>query len=81
MAGDAGEIGGALKITYDAEVDVLRILLTDSAIAESDEERTGIIIDYDEVGNMVGIEILDASQRVASPQSVEYAILGLRQAS
>lgn len=70
-----------MKITYDAEVDVLRILLTDSAIAESDEERTGIIIDYDEVGNMVGIEILDASQRVASPQSVEYAILGLRQAS
>ncbi len=66
-----------MKITYDLDVDVLRILLRDTRIAESDEERTGIIIDYDESGNIVGIEILDATQRVASPQSVEYAITGL----
>jgi uncharacterized protein YuzE len=70
-----------MKVTYDAEVDVLRILLQDTAVAESDEERTGIIIDYDASGNIVGIEILDATQRVGSPQSVEYAITGLSKAS
>jgi uncharacterized protein YuzE len=70
-----------LKIVFDVETDVLRILLRDTPIAESDEECAGIMVDYDESGNIVGLEILDATQRVASPLSVEYAIAGLGKSS
>ena len=63
-----------MKIVYDPEVDVLRILFHDTTIAESGEDDTGMIFDYDERGNVVGIEILDASQRVDNPQSVSYII-------
>mgnify|MGYP001593025515 CR=1 FL=1 len=65
-----------MKVTYDPEVDVLRILLSDASIEESDEEKPGVILDYDKDGNVVGLEILEASKRMANPRSVEYAVTG-----
>lgn len=65
-----------MKVTYDADVDVLRIFFNDAPIEESDEEKPGVILDYDSDGNIVGLEILDASVRVENPRSVEYAITG-----
>jgi YD repeat-containing protein len=67
-----------MKVTYDAEVDVLRIVLSDQPVDESDEDKPGIIIDYDAQGNVVSMEILDASKRGMSPHGVEYAITGLK---
>ena len=63
-----------MKVTYDPEVDILRILLSNAAIEESDEEKPGVIIDYDKDGNVVGLEILDASKRMENPRSLEYAV-------
>ena len=63
-----------MKVTYDPDVDVLRIVLTQTAIAESDEERPGVILDFDADGNVVGLEILEASKRVDNPRAVDYAI-------
>jgi uncharacterized protein YuzE len=63
-----------VKVTYDPEVDVLRILLSDAAIEESDEDKPGVILDYDKDGNIVGLEILEASKRTTNPRSVEYAV-------
>jgi len=65
-----------VKVTYEPEVDVLRILLSDPPIEESDEDKPGVILDYDKDGNVVGLEILQASKRVANPRSVEYAVEG-----
>ena len=65
-----------MKVTYDQEVDILRIILNDTDIDESDEDKPGIIIDYDERGNIVGMEILDASTRITDPKSLEYAVRG-----
>jgi len=62
-----------MKVAYDPEVDVLRIILRAAAIAESDEARPGMIFDYDRDGNVVAIEILDASKCIENPRSVEYA--------
>jgi YD repeat-containing protein len=67
-----------MKVTYDAEVDVLRIVLSDQPVDESDEDKPGIIIDYDAQGNVVSMEILDASKRGMSPHGMEYAITGLK---
>ena len=36
-----------MKVTYDPEVDVLRLLFNDSPIEESDEERESLIFDYE----------------------------------
>ena len=37
-----------MKVTYDQEVDILRIILNDADIDDSDEDKPGIIIDYDD---------------------------------
>lgn len=63
-----------MKVTYDPEVDILRIFLRDGPVAESDEDKPGVILDYDHEGNILGLEILNASQRVSNPRGVEYAL-------
>jgi uncharacterized protein YuzE len=63
-----------VKVKYDPEVDVLSILLSDAPVEESDESKPGVVLDYDIAGNVVGIEILDASKRMGDPMSLEYAI-------
>jgi len=65
-----------MKITYDPEVDVLRIIFSNAPIEESDEEKPGVILDFDKGGNIVGMEILNASQRMENPRTVEYAVAG-----
>ncbi|HMT10857.1 MAG: DUF2283 domain-containing protein [Ignavibacteria bacterium] len=66
-----------MKVKYDAEVDIMRIQFNDKPVSESDEEKAGIILDYDENGKVIGIEILDASQKMINPKSVEYEIEGV----
>jgi len=56
--------------------DVLRIIFSAVAIEESDEDKPGIIMDYDTGGNIVGMEILDASKRMENPRSLEYVVAG-----
>jgi len=65
-----------MKIIYDPEVDILRITFSNAPIEESDAEKPGIILDYDKSGNVVGMEVLDASQRMENPRAVEYAVAG-----
>ena len=52
-----------MKIDYDPEVDALYVRLGESAIEESEEVQPGIILDFDAAGNVVGVEVLRASQR------------------
>jgi uncharacterized protein YuzE len=63
-----------MKVTYDPEVDVVTIVLGKAPVYESDEDKPGVVIDYDADGNVVGVEILDASQRMEDPRSLEYAV-------
>ena len=53
-----------MKAKYDAEVDVLTITWHNAPIEESDSISPGVIIDYDQAGNVIGIEILNASQKI-----------------
>ncbi len=66
-----------MKVIYDQETDTLTVILAAGPIAESDEGRPGIILDYDAAGNRVSLEILDASQRVALPTHIEYEVAAL----
>ncbi len=47
-----------MKVKYDAEVDALVIRFSDAKIDESDEDKPGVILDYDRNGNVVKIERL-----------------------
>ena len=53
-----------MKAKYDAEVDVLTIILYDTPVEESESISPGVILDYDQAGNVIGIEILNASQKI-----------------
>lgn len=64
----------AMKVKYDQEVDVLTIQLSAAPVEESDEDKPGVILDYDKDGNIVGIEILNASKRMENPRALEYAV-------
>ncbi|MDW8215469.1 MAG: DUF2283 domain-containing protein [Roseiflexaceae bacterium] len=63
-----------MKVIYDREIDTLTVIFAETPVAESDEEKPGIILDYDGDGNLVSIEILDASRRVTSPERIEYRV-------
>ena len=65
-----------MKATYDTRTDTLSIVLKpDSPIAESDEDKPGVILDYDADGNLVSLEILDASKRVGEPRRIEFEMV------
>jgi len=63
-----------MKAVYDLETDILTLILRDMPIAESDEIKEGLIIDYSEDNKIVSIEMLDASENVTEPQAFSYEI-------
>jgi uncharacterized protein YuzE len=71
---DRAVLEDQMKLVYDPEVDVLSVVLSEGPVAESDEDKPGVILDYDDRGNRMSFEILDASKRMANPMSVEYAV-------
>jgi len=50
-----------MNIRYDQSSDAVYIRLKESKYSESDEISNNIILDFDKKGNVIGIEILDAS--------------------
>lgn len=63
-----------MKTTYDPTTDTLVIELRPGPVAESDEDKPGVILDYDAEGNLIGLEILEASKRVADARSMSFEI-------
>ena len=62
-----------MKVTYDPKTDTLNVILKDNTpVAESDEDKPGVILDYDDAGNLVSLEILDASKRVTETRKIEF---------
>lgn len=61
-----------MKIAYAPETDTLTVVLKDTPVTDSDEDKPGMILDFDAEGDVVGFEILDASSRVTDPRHVEF---------
>ena len=59
-----------MKARYDEATDTLTLILRDAPVAESDEDKPGVILDYAEDGSLVSLEVLDASKRVEEPRAV-----------
>ena len=65
-----------MKVTYDPRIDTLSVILKeDVLVAESDEDKPGVILDYDDHGDLVSIEVLDASSRITEARRIEFQIL------
>ena len=53
-----------MKLNYYPETDSLYIDLSERPSAESREISEGVVLDYDDGGNLVGIDIDNASTKV-----------------
>ena len=69
-----------MKVIYDPETDTLSLIFREERIAESDEVREGVIIDYSEDGKVVSMEILDASEQISEPQGILFELKGKEKA-
>ena len=63
-----------MKVNYDAKTDVLTVTFREAPVAESDEEKPGVTLCYDAAGNIVSIEVLEASRRVDEPGKVTASL-------
>jgi len=59
-----------MKLNYHPETDSLYIDLSEQPSAESREISEGIVLDYDASGNLVGIDIDNASRKVQLKQLI-----------
>ena len=67
-AGNDEEEDKAMRVRVDHAADAVYLNLTDRPIKDSAEVADGIVVDYDDAGRIVGIEILDASKRTDDPE-------------
>ncbi|MBI2346707.1 MAG: DUF2283 domain-containing protein [Deltaproteobacteria bacterium] len=63
-----------MKVIYDPKTDTLDMIFREGHIVESDEEKPGIILDYDADGNIVSIEVLDASKKMSVPIGISFEL-------
>ena len=63
-----------MKLKVDREADALYLRLDDSLIIESAEVSPGVVLDYNELNQVVGVEILGLSTRAPNlnPQELQF---------
>lgn len=54
-----------MKLKVDKQSDALYFKLDESKVVESEQVQKDVILDYDSAGNVVGIELLHLSNRIA----------------
>ena len=65
-----------MKIQYDQQADAMYIRLRVGTVLESEEIRPGIVFDYDVEGKVLGIEMLDVSERTDNPRELAMELVG-----
>jgi len=63
-----------MRIIFDPDTNTLNLIFREEKIAESDEIKEGIIIDYSKDGKIVSMEILDASEQISEPRGILYEL-------
>ena len=65
-----------MKIEYDQQANAMYIRLRAGVVAESDEVRPGVVLDFDDQGRVLGIEMLDVSERTDNPREIAMELIG-----
>lgn len=63
-----------MVVKYDKESDIIYIQLSENKVVESEEDKPGVILDYGENGDIVGIEVLNASKKTNQPNGISYEV-------
>ncbi len=66
-----------MRVRLDKSADAIYLDLTGKTIDSSEEVAEGVILDYDEDGLLVGIEVLDASKRSGDKDRKLFDSIGL----
>lgn len=68
-------MGESMKVRYDPEADILYIFVKEGKVRDTEEIDEDIFVEYDEKGNIVGIEIWQAGKYVVSEilKSLKFA--------
>lgn len=66
-----------MKIEYSKEADAIYVYFKEAYVAKSKEIEDGVVIDFDEKGLLIGIEVLDVSQRFSLSDIVNVSIENL----
>ena len=65
-----------MKVSYDQKTDMLTVVFKEqSEVTVSDDGKPGAILDFDRAGELVAIEILDASRRVSEATRVDFEVI------
>ncbi len=65
-----------MRLHFDENADALYMRLDDSTIIDSLEVQPGIVLDFNEQNQVVGIEILRVKERVpnANPRELQFKV-------
>ena len=66
-----------MKIEYSKEADALYVYFKEEYVAKSKEIEDGVVIDFDKNGQLIGIEVLDVTQRFSLSDIVNVNIENL----
>ena len=64
-----------MKVQYDPSADAMYIRLAEGTVADSDEVRDGVVLDYDANGKVLGILVLKLSQRADKPHEMAFELM------
>ena len=63
-----------MKINYDKEVDALSVTLRKGKVAKTVEVSPEILVDFDDLGNPLYLEILDASRKIGKKEMTKVTV-------
>jgi uncharacterized protein YuzE len=63
-----------MKVIYDPDKDILQITFTETTVEQTARLAPGLVLDYDEDGAIVGLEITKASTKIDNPYSICYVV-------
>ncbi|ADH88063.1 Protein of unknown function DUF2283 [Ancylobacter novellus DSM 506] len=62
-----------MKLKYDPEANALYVRFSTGEIVESEEVSPGVILDYDDEGHILALELLQAREKLAPEVLTEAA--------
>lgn len=63
-----------MKVVYDPDKDILQISFRECLVEETTQIAPGLILDYDEDGAVIGLEVRRASHKMDNPKAISYGI-------
>jgi uncharacterized protein YuzE len=63
-----------MKVVYDPEKDILQVTFIETIIEETAQIAPGLVLDYDEDGNVIGLELRKASTKMDNPYTISYVV-------